>query len=390
MPAASSRSPQSPTAPLSFKIALVVFATLIAVGFCEVGARLVYPAPPDPTRQPQIVYRYDSELRYVFEPNQKGWIDDGFVNINSLGFRGRETVLPKPTGRFRVVVIGDSLAMGWGVGDEETFSAELERRLHQQYPDRDLDVVNISVGGYDTYQEVGLLKRNVAQLEPDLVLVGFYSNDVPDGLEHEDALAGSGTRITAVNPQAGQILRMNPAPSTWWEKAMRRSRAAYVLGRAVKGLTNKGEQSGPRFAMEIDILKGKDSPDLERAWAAVSRQLTALHELADSRFGVGVVVLPCREQVEGQYPGAKYQSRIREIAGHLAFFVVDPLPSLVKSGTGASDLFIPYDRNHPSAAGHRVIGDAIFDYMKGHDDAVMTAAVHARSSDALAAGQDAK
>jgi hypothetical protein len=152
----SERRTSSSPAPLGFKIGLVAFATMIAFGLCELGARLVYPAPPDPTRQPQIVYRYDPELRYVFEPNQKGWIDDGFVNINSLGFRGGETAIPKPAGRFRLVVIGDSLAMGWGVGDDETFAAVLERRLHQQYPGRDLDVVNISVGGYDTYQEVGL------------------------------------------------------------------------------------------------------------------------------------------------------------------------------------------------------------------------------------------
>jgi lysophospholipase L1-like esterase len=379
---------QSP--PLAFKIGVVVVATFIAFGLCELGARLLYPAPPDPRREPQIVYRYDPELRYVFEPNQKGWIDDGFVHINSRGFRGDEPAIPKPAGRFRVVIIGDSLAMGWGVDDEETLSAELERRLHQQFPDRDLDVVNISVGGYDTFQEVGLLKRNVDQLEPDLVLVGFYSNDVPDGLEHEDALAGSGTRVKALNPQAGQILRMNPAPSTWWEKAMRRSRAAYVLGRAVKGFSNTGEQAGPRFAMEIEILQGKDSPELERAWTAVSHQMEALHDLAQSRFGVGVVVLPCREQVEGQYPHARYQSRIRAIADRLGFFVVDPLPSLAANGKRASELFIPYDRNHPSAAGHRVIGDSIFEYLKQHDQSTLAAAVHGRSADAIASGQETK
>jgi hypothetical protein len=141
--------------------------------------------------------------------------------------------------------------------------------------------------------------------------------------------------------------------------------------------------------MEIAILQGRDSPDLDRAWAAVSHQLEELHELAESRFGVGVVVLPCREQVEGQYPDAKYQSRIRAIAEQLGFFVVDPLPSLVASGKRTSDLFIPYDRNHPSAEGHRVIGEAIFEYLKRHDETVLTA-VRMRSSDWVASGQEMK
>src|SRR5215475_1145640 len=183
------------TAPLSFKIALGLFSTLLALGLCEVAARLYFPAPPDPTRQPQIGYLYDPEIRYVNVPNQHGWIDDGFVTMNSLGFRGPETAIPKPPGRFRVVLIGDSLTLGWGVADNETYAVQLEQRLKRQFPGRDLDVVNLGVGGYDTRQEVVLLKRNIDRLQPVLVLVGFYTNDVPDGLEDARALAASSTRV---------------------------------------------------------------------------------------------------------------------------------------------------------------------------------------------------
>src|SRR6476646_3134385 len=97
------------------RVALSFAAMLFALGGCELAARLLFPAPPDPTRQPQIVYQYDPELRYVYVPGQRGWIDDGFVTINSLGFRGKEPVSPKPPGRFRVVVVGDSLTVGYGV-----------------------------------------------------------------------------------------------------------------------------------------------------------------------------------------------------------------------------------------------------------------------------------
>src|SRR5436309_1458419 len=117
--------------PLSFKLALGLLSTIFALGVCEIAARIIFPAPPDPTREPQITYRYDPEIRYVNVPNQKGWIDDGFVTMNSQGFRGRETDIPKPAGRFRIVTIGDSLTLGWGVGDNETFSARLEQLLHK-------------------------------------------------------------------------------------------------------------------------------------------------------------------------------------------------------------------------------------------------------------------
>src|SRR5260370_29076108 len=128
-------------------IGVALGATLFAFLACEGAARAVFPAPPDSTRRPQIVYQFDPEIRYVILPNQRGWIDDGFVTTNSLGFRGREVASPKPRGRLRIVAIGDSVTFGWGVNDTETFCSQLEQMLHKRFPDRDLDVVNLAVGG---------------------------------------------------------------------------------------------------------------------------------------------------------------------------------------------------------------------------------------------------
>jgi lysophospholipase L1-like esterase len=354
------------TTPLRFKVYLALLSLVVSFGLCEVVARIAFPAPPDPTRQPQITYLYDPEIRYVNVPNQRGWIDDGFVTMNSRGFRGRETDVPKPRGRFRIVTVGDSLTLGWGVGDEETFSARLEQFLHEKFPDRNLDVVNLGVGGYDTRQEVTLLKRHVDELEPDLVVIGFYSNDVPDSIDDDRALADAGTRVVAANPQRGQVLHMNPAPDSSWETALRKSRAAYTIGRALKRFAKKGEWGSSRFSIELDLLQGKDSPELDQAWAGIEKRLGDLRALAASRFAVDILVLPCREQVAGQYPTAKYQSRVRDIADRLGFAVIDPLPALIASRRPVSDLFIPYDRNHPSAAGHRIIADTVSHYIAEH------------------------
>jgi lysophospholipase L1-like esterase len=349
------------------KISVAVLAALVGFLSCELLARALLPAPPDGARQPQLVYRYDPEIRYVFAPNQKGWIDDGFLTINSLGFRGRDVVVPKPIGRFRVVVIGDSVTMGWGVGDDETFSSQLEQLLRKRFPDRDLDVVNTGVGGYDTRQEVTLLKRNVSRLQPDLVLVGFYSNDVPDVLDDTQISAPGGTRIAANNPESGQVLRMNPPSSSWLNRQLRRSRVVYTLGRLLTRLAGKGEWGMSRFSMELDMLKGAESAELDRAWGTVQTQFSDLHAMATvDGFSVGIVVLPCKEQVLGQYPNARYQSRVRTIAQPLGFFVIDPLQSLA-SDTRKGTLFIPYDRNHPSAAGHRIIAETIFHYLDAHE-----------------------
>jgi hypothetical protein len=103
----------------------------------------------------------------------------------------------------------------------------------------------------------------------------------------------------------------------------------------------------------------------------VSTQLQELRSLAaESGFSAGVVVLPPREQVVGLYPDSEYQGRIRRMADQLGLFVIDPLPLLTAGSKAKSSLFIPYDRNHPSAAGHRVIAETIVEYFDQHQSVV--------------------
>jgi len=85
------------------------------------------------------------------------------------------------------------------------------------------------------------------------------------------------------------------------------------------------------------------------------------------------VVLPPREQVFGLYPDSDYQKRIRGLADRLGLFVIDPLPSLVASSLKKPSLFIPYDRNHPSPAGHRLIAQSIATYLDGHKEVMPVA-----------------
>jgi lysophospholipase L1-like esterase len=339
------------------RIGAAIIATGIAFGFCEIAARMIFPPPPIGTRQPQVAYLYDPEIRYVLRPNQKSWIDDGLITVNSQGFRGPEAPSRKPEGSFRIVVIGDSLTLGWGVADNETFSARLEQLLRDHFPGQDLDVLNLGVGGYNTRQEVTFLTRKLRILRPDVVLLGFYANDVPDALEDE---GGSGTRIVPRNRRPGEVMYINPTPSGWWHTQLRKSRAIFVVGRAVNRLRGAGDWGRAEFNLELDLLAGKTSPQLERAWGRVSMELQRLRSLAIANgFRVAVVVLPCREQVTGENPNRSYQSRVRAIGAPLGFHVIDPLPMMTASQARKVDLFIPYDRNHPSAEGHALIAQAI-------------------------------
>jgi len=347
------------------QIGVAAIAAAIAFACCEVSARLFFPAPPDPTREPQLVYRYDPVVKYVLAANQRGWIDDAMATVNSLGFRGAELLFPKPASRFRVVFVGDSVTFGMGVNDAETFPAQLELLLHTRFPGKDLDVINLGVPGYDTRQEVLLLERYVASLSPDVVMLGFYTNDVPEALDDDNSSAAGATKVLTDHPEPGQILHLNQlTPHSWLERQLRRSRAMFVAGRAINRVRGAGEWGMSRFSLELDMLQGKASPSLDAAWSKVAKQLDSLHSLAvDHGFRAGVVALPSRELVMGQYPGDHYVGRLRDLAASRDELVVDPLPLLMAAPGKKTALFIPYDRNHPTAAGDKIIAQAILDSM---------------------------
>src|SRR5262245_45917719 len=110
------------------------------------------------------------------------------VHVNALGLRGPE-LGPKAPGELRVLFLGDSLTYGQGVADDETVPYTLERGLRAREPDRAWTVVNGGVRAYGTAQELGLLEELGARIEPDVVVLGWYWNDVAEreiGPSYED------------------------------------------------------------------------------------------------------------------------------------------------------------------------------------------------------------
>jgi hypothetical protein len=94
---------------------------------------------------------------------------------NSAGLRGAKEYAPiKPAGTYRIIVLGDSVALGHGVGDEETFAALLERALT---PIRPTEVLNLGVSGYGTAEELIQLRHVGLSYQPDLVVLAYFPND---------------------------------------------------------------------------------------------------------------------------------------------------------------------------------------------------------------------
>jgi len=103
------------------------------------------------------------------------------IRINRYGVRQGDRAPAKPPGTFRVAVLGDSFIEAFQVSDEQTFCAQLERRLQDcsALTDRRVEVLNFGVSGYGTAQQLLMLRHYVWQYQPDVVVLAFFpGNDL--------------------------------------------------------------------------------------------------------------------------------------------------------------------------------------------------------------------
>ena len=72
-----------------------------------------------------------------------------------------------------IAVLGDSIAMGWGVNDDETFSYSLQKIINKK-------VINLGVSSYGTVREIKRLKLNKFYDQIDTVIIQYHLNDIAE------------------------------------------------------------------------------------------------------------------------------------------------------------------------------------------------------------------
>jgi lysophospholipase L1-like esterase len=101
------------------------------------------------------------------------------INVNSMGFRGKEVEREKREGVFRIIVVGGSAAMGYGsTDDEHAFSQILERLLNAESARMKFEVINAGLAAGISMQEFVVISTELLDLKPDMVIIFDGFNDV--------------------------------------------------------------------------------------------------------------------------------------------------------------------------------------------------------------------
>ena len=135
----------------------------------------------------------DPEVVRVLQPGLEDRRAGGVrVTSNAHGMREREFEVPKPNGRTRIVLLGDSYVFGNGVEAEDRLGVHLESMLREEAPDADVEVLHAGITDWNLRSECAWLRRTLSDLRPDLVVHVLIWNDLDDtsGARGFGALAG--------------------------------------------------------------------------------------------------------------------------------------------------------------------------------------------------------
>jgi len=162
-----------------FHLVALGMASLLGLGLLEVAIRVLDPlgiSYYEETKRYRLEKIADPELIFAHRPNWSTEYESVAVSFNEFGFRD-DPIQPRQPDEFRILLLGDSVAFGWGVEQDEIFATRLESILSEELG-RPCVVINSGVGNYNTVQELAVLKRLGEVLAPDLLMLLYIHNDV--------------------------------------------------------------------------------------------------------------------------------------------------------------------------------------------------------------------
>ena len=116
-------------------------------------------------------------LSHEHIPNTEAQLMNVNVAINNIGLRDDFIDNVKNKNEYRIIYLGSSITMGWGVPFDSVFTSLLEEKLNTNNNDIYYNIINAGIGNYNTEMESIYLDMNITSLQPDQVFLHYFIND---------------------------------------------------------------------------------------------------------------------------------------------------------------------------------------------------------------------
>jgi len=291
------------------------------------------------------------------------------ISINSHGMRDREHAVAKEPGTIRILVLGDSFIEANQVAFKDSFPSLLEAKLKSEASGQ-VEVINASVSGWGTDDELTYLTRYGFRFHPDLVLVGMtLHNDVHDNLKEEFHSYADGDlrekpvkEIPLVDFVLLQVKQYLASHSHVYQMLLRAKRGSWIRNEAKRLDTHV-----------VRLLEKEQTVSMKRGWNMTQLLFRKMKQRC-AEFGARLVVflIPLRIQIsdhnlqsflEGhdmtrdQIMLDQPQRTMMQIGSVEGIMVIDLLTDFRQKEKMAHDQLYLAGDGHWTAAGHRLASD---------------------------------
>lgn len=307
---------------------------VLKFGWASIASPVEYSA----TRLDRFGLRWDEAQMNTLPVNYRGRNLGAVFNTGSLGFRMADRPLAKPPGTLRVGVIGYSIDLGHGVGDDETYLMRLQRMADEATRAGKLPAVeflNFSSIGQQIRRQRRVYEAYAAQFDLDAVMLPLY----PDAPAYPKP-AGKPSQPQRQVADSIETTFLGDFYLTYGRQYLRRRATRFL------GLPNWSRPGPERLRDPLAIAQALIEAELVRRIRADGR---------------AVIIMPLLRPLHGV---ATDDDRA-VIAAVAAAFADDPCIRVLDSLPGLDgkitpdQTVMPWD-NHPDAEVHALYAETIF------------------------------
>lgn len=265
----------------------------------------------------------NAELGHAHRPNARARLMGVDVATNSLGLRDREIDSARKPGTTRILMLGDSITLGWGVPQDLTVSQRLDRALRPE----GVEVINSGVGNYNTRMEAEYFLTEGHKLKPDIVVLNYFINDAEPIPSYDNSFLERHSKAYVYF-------------SSRWDAAMRST-------------AGSGRQTDWKTYYR-NLYDERANPG---GWAGAEKAIERVAAFCrDNKIRFMIVDYPELRELR-PYPFPDVPARLRALADRLGVPFVDLLPS-VQNEPPAS-LWVTVPDPHPNARATELFAAAL-------------------------------
>jgi hypothetical protein len=307
------------------------------------------------------------DRRYTLRVGRLPWSRKSVTHLNAAGFPDVEFVRMSSKNNCRhIVFVGDSFVFGDGVDSDSSFVSLVRRWSTNRQYQGCVRVFNLGERGTTIDKQAKSLQKHIAALQPDVVILGQYQNDLTD--------------LTYSQSEAAQHSAGERTEN--WRAAKDRFRTLNlnVVKFASYHLFSGAIQRGVRYDLlkHWSVLADSQRADLaHQLKAEYQQQFIALKEdLAARGIDFGVIILPSKfDLLAGKFPEGQFFRTLAEDAS-VPYLPIYP----VLDENREPNPFLVYD-GHLNELGNRLVAEAIYNWLYAKQPAPF-AALHAHRSGA--------